>query len=77
MIHFDNGPIHCTGTIRDRMAAARLERMEHPQYSPDLAPCNFFLFGCVKGKFVRKQYDKPEELVSEVRNIIEGIRQAF
>jgi histone-lysine N-methyltransferase SETMAR len=50
MVLFDNAPIHCTPTIRDRMAAAELERMEHPLYSPDLAPCDFFLFGHVKGK---------------------------
>ena len=24
--------------------------MEHPTYSPDLAPCDFFLFGHLKGK---------------------------
>jgi hypothetical protein len=48
--------------------------MEYPPYSPDLAPCDFFLFGCVKGKLVRKQYETPEDLFSEMKNIIEGIR---
>jgi hypothetical protein len=74
MLHFDNAPIHWTGTVLDRMAAAELERMEHPPESPDLAPCDFFLFGYVKGKLVGKQYKTPEDLVSEVRNSIEGIR---
>jgi hypothetical protein len=48
--------------------------MEHPPYSPDLAPCDFFLFGYIKGKLVGKQYETPENLISEVRNIIKGIR---
>jgi transposase len=74
MLHFDNAPIHCTGTIRDRMADAELERMEHPSYSPDLASYDFFLFGYIKGKLMGKQYETPEDLVSEVRNIIEAIR---
>jgi histone-lysine N-methyltransferase SETMAR len=74
MLHFDNALIHCTGTVRDRMAAAELERIEHPPYSSDLTPCDFFLFGYVKGKLVGKQYETPEDLVSDVRNIIEGIR---
>jgi hypothetical protein len=74
MLHFNHGPIHCTGTVPDRMAAAELERMEHPPYSPDLASCNFFVFGSVKGKLVGKHYETPEDLVSEVRNSIEGIR---
>jgi hypothetical protein len=50
MLHVDNAPIHCTGTIQDRMAVAELERIEHPPYNPDLTPYDFFLFGCVKGK---------------------------
>jgi hypothetical protein len=29
MPYFDNAPIHCTGTVRDRMAIAELELMEH------------------------------------------------
>jgi hypothetical protein len=56
------------------MAAAELERMEHPLYSPDLAPCDFCLFGCVKRKLMGKQYEIRDHLVSELRNIIEGIR---
>jgi histone-lysine N-methyltransferase SETMAR len=74
MLHFDNSPIRCTGPVRDRMAVAELERMEHPPYSPDLASCGFFLFGSVRRKLVRKQYEMPEDLFSDVRNIIEGIR---
>jgi hypothetical protein len=55
------------------MVASELERMEHPLYSPDLTPCDFFLFGSVKGKLLGKQYETPEDRISEVRNIIEGI----
>jgi hypothetical protein len=40
----------------------------------DPAPCDFFLFVYRKGKLVEKQIEAPEDLVSEVRNIIEGIR---
>jgi hypothetical protein len=36
MLYFDNTPIHCIDTVRDRMATAEPERMEHPPYSPDL-----------------------------------------
>jgi hypothetical protein len=56
------------------MAAAELERMEDPPYNSDLAPCDFFLFGYVSGKLVGKQDETREDFVSELRNIIEGIR---
>jgi hypothetical protein len=77
MLCFDNAPISCTDTGRDRMAAAELERMEHPLYSPDLVPCDFVLFGYVKGKLVGKQYQTPEDLVSEMKNMIEGVGPDF
>jgi hypothetical protein len=59
------------------MAAAELERMEHPPYSLDLAPCDFFLFGYVKGKLVGKQSEIPDDFFSMVQNIIEGIHPDF
>jgi hypothetical protein len=39
-----------------------------------MTPCYFFLFGYVKGKLVGKKYETPEDLVSEVKNMNEGIR---
>jgi hypothetical protein len=75
MLHLDNARICCARTVRDRIAAAELERMEHAPYSPDRAPCDFFLFGRAKRKLMGKQYDKPEYVVSEVRIIIRGIGQ--
>jgi hypothetical protein len=66
MLRFDNARIHYINTVRDRIAAAELEQIQHPPYSPDLAPCDFFLFGYVKEKLVGKQYETREDLVSEV-----------
>jgi hypothetical protein len=74
MLYFDKAPMHCTSAIRDRMATAELERVEHTADSQDPPLCDFFLFGHVKGKLVGKEYETPEDLVSEVSNIIEVIR---
>jgi hypothetical protein len=57
------------------MAAAELERMEHPPYSPDMTPYDFILFGCVKRKLMGKQYETLEDRVSEVRNTLEDSRR--
>jgi hypothetical protein len=74
-LHFDNAPIHCTDTVTDRMMLRELERMLHSPYSPDLAPCDFFLFGYLKQELVDRQYETPADLFSEVRRIIRGISQ--
>jgi hypothetical protein len=77
MLHFDSAQIHCTGTVWDRMAAAELERMEHPPYSPDLTPCDFFFFRYVKGKLVGKQYETPDDFVSEVEILLRASAWTF
>jgi hypothetical protein len=73
ILHFHKAPRQCTGTIRDRMAAEELEWMEHSPSSPNRAPCDLFLFENLKGKLVGKQYETPEDLASEMRNIIEDM----
>jgi hypothetical protein len=49
--------------------------MPHPGDSPDLSPCDFFLFlfGYLKDKLIDKQYSTPEELFAEVAMIISEI----
>jgi hypothetical protein len=75
MLHFDNAPIHCTDMVRDRLVLRELDRMKHPPYGPDLAPCDFFLFGYLKEKLADAQYETPEELFFEVGEIIHDIPQ--
>jgi hypothetical protein len=53
----------------------KIQRMRHPAYSPDFAPSDLFLFGCVKPKFA--QYDIPDRqsLKSAIANIFDEIGQ--
>jgi histone-lysine N-methyltransferase SETMAR len=46
----DNATPHRAPQYFDRLGIARLP---HPPYSQDLAPCDFWLFGRLKRKFVR------------------------
>jgi hypothetical protein len=72
-LHFDNAPIHNSKVVTDKLDEQNLKRMPHPAYSPDVSPCNFFLFGYLKDKLIDKQYTTPEELLSEVTAIISEI----
>jgi histone-lysine N-methyltransferase SETMAR len=73
MLHFDNAPIHCTGMIAERMFLREFKKMDHPPYSPDLSPCDFFLFGYLKGELAKRDYATPEDLLFEVRCVAAGI----
>ena len=40
----DNARPHKTKQVLDKIASMGMVELEHPPYSPDLAPCDFYLF---------------------------------
>ncbi|KAG5337990.1 MOS1T transposase, partial [Acromyrmex heyeri] len=44
ILHHDNAPAHTSLVVREFLARSSIIVTEHPPYSPDLAPCDFFLF---------------------------------
>ena len=43
-LHQDNTPAHNTLPVKEFLANKNITVLEHPLYSPDLAPCDFYLF---------------------------------
>jgi len=48
MLLHDNAPAHCTIRVHQFLAQRGVPVLDHPPYSPDLAPANFFLFPHLK-----------------------------
>lgn len=44
LLHHDNAPCHTSLVIREYLAQRNIPVYPHPPYSPDLAPCDFWLF---------------------------------
>jgi hypothetical protein len=40
IVHFDSAMIYNTKIVMDQLQHSELNKMEHPSYSPDLAPCD-------------------------------------
>jgi len=49
LLHHDNAPAHNALSVRQFLAEKNITVLEQPPYSPDLAPCDFFLFPKLKG----------------------------
>ncbi|KAG5330275.1 SETMR methyltransferase, partial [Acromyrmex charruanus] len=47
-LHHDNAPAHTSLLVREFLAKNNTLMMPQPPYSPDLAPCDFFLFPKLK-----------------------------
>jgi hypothetical protein len=45
----------------------------HPSYSPDLAPCDFFLFPKMKLRLKEDRFDMTEEILAESQEVIDTL----
>ena len=50
VLQHDNAPAHTALSIREFLAKKNIPVLPHPLYSPDLAPCDFYLFPKLKSK---------------------------
>jgi transposase len=48
ILHHDNAPAHDALRVREFLAKNSITKMDHPPYSTDLAPCDFWLFPKLK-----------------------------
>jgi histone-lysine N-methyltransferase SETMAR len=48
ILHHDNAPAHYSSRVLEFLVKKSFTKMDHSPYSPDLAPCNFWLFPKLK-----------------------------
>jgi hypothetical protein len=47
----------------------------HPPYSPDLAPCDFFLLPKIKLKLKGRRFDTNEEMQAESQRVLDTLTE--
>lgn len=62
--HHDNAPAHRANLTQDFLAQSGLTLLDHPPYSPDLAPCDFGLFPLIKNQLKGRKFTSEEELLN-------------
>jgi len=69
-LHMDNAPAH---RVDECFMEHGITRLPHPPYSPDIAPCDFWLFGFLKNYLEGSSYDTPEQLYEAVCQFLREI----
>ena len=71
--HFyqNNAPVHNSILVTDCMTMIGIKTVPHPPYSPDLAPCDFWLFPKLRGC----RYETIEEMKEAVTKVIDRVTQ--
>lgn len=69
--HHDNARPHIHQSIKKYLIAQNFIIMEHPPYSPDLAPCDFWLFDYIKRRLTN--HTSSQSLAAEITRIAASI----
>jgi len=59
-LHHDNAPAHSVLSTREFLADKQIPIVPRPPYSPDPAPCDFFLFSKIKTDLKGQRFDNHE-----------------
>ena len=69
--HQDNAPVHNSILVTDYLTKMGIKTVRHPPSSPDLAPCDFWLFPKLRGC----RYETIEEVKETVAKVIDTLSQ--
>lgn len=73
MLHHDNAPCHTAISIMEFLTSKRITVVLHPPYSPDLSPCDFFLFPKLKHVLKGRHFGTLENIQKTVTEQLKAI----
>ena len=62
----DNASSHKCEVVKSFLASEKVKVLNHPPYSPDLSPCDFFLFPMLKKMLSGNKYTSRSSLGSAI-----------
>lgn len=66
LIWVDNAPIHMASISRAAFERSGLELLKMPPYSPDIAPCDYYLFRNLKSWLQGRKFSSREEVEEQL-----------
>jgi len=73
VLHHDHVPAHVVLSVQQFLAKINMMIIPHPPYSPDLAPCDFFLFPHMKCQMKGKCFADVSEVKKKTLEVLNNI----
>ena len=73
LLHHDNTPAHKSTTVQEYRKESGLDVLNHPPYSPDLPPCDFWLFPRLKEMLAGHRFESHCGIGSAVYQCLQHI----
>jgi hypothetical protein len=71
----DNAPFCNTLSVKQFLASKNITVLAHPLHSPDLAPCDFFLFPQKKSVLKRTHFVLVEEVKAKLTTLLNSLTE--
>jgi len=75
ILHQDNAPAHNALSVKQFLANKNIIVLEHPPYSPDLAPCDFCLFPKIKSVLKGTHFVLGENVKARTAETLNSLRE--
>jgi histone-lysine N-methyltransferase SETMAR len=73
LFHHDNASAHTANRTLDFLETNKVRLLTHPPYSPDLAPCDFFLFPYIKNLLRGTLFNTPNDAVDAYMDALKDV----
>jgi transposase len=73
IIHRASSPTQDALRVREFLAKNSITKMDHPPFSPDLAPSDFWLFPKLKNALKRQRFADLSDIQRNVKTLLRGI----
>jgi hypothetical protein len=68
-MHMDKSICHNRHRVVDELHRLKILRRPHPPYSPDINPCDIWMFGEFKGTLKDGHLQGPEEIITAFQEL--------
>ena len=75
MLHRDNALAHNVLSVKTFLAKHKITVSEHPPYSPDLAPWDFFLFPNIKSALKQTRFETVEAAKAKATELMNKLSE--
>lgn len=75
VLHHDNAPAHTALSVKTFLAKHSIPVLDHPPYSPDLAPCDFYLFPKVKSALKGTRFQSVEAVKEKAAQVLKELTE--
>ena len=73
IFHDDHAKAHRAWITNEFLLKNHVEQYQSPPYSPDLSPCDFFLFPKVKKQFRGIRFNDDNEMLTALERAIDSL----